>query len=229
MREMELGRRGRRLPGVYPLRLDAGRLSSGEFKDSGSVIESPGGCIDGSVDARPETLDLPQREPAVRAGVAQPDAQRFLAGPDDAVASPEPARRRRADLDHGLADGLQVYHRVEGRDLVDAYGRHIQVSGDRVDHLRGQPAPVAPLNEIQNRQDGARLPSFRIPGDDPVGLGQQVPRELEAGARVAHRSISPNTTSSVPMIATTSASMWPRVRKSSAWRCAKPGARILHR
>jgi len=43
-----------------------------------------------------------------------------------------------------------------------------------------------------------------------------------------HRSISPNTISSDPMIAETSANMWPHVRKSMAERWAKEGARILH-
>src|SRR6185503_18483 len=46
--------------------------------------------------------------------------------------------------------------------------------------------------------------------------------------RGAHRSTSPNTMSIEPRMAETSASMWPRVRKSIACRCAKPGARILH-
>ncbi len=41
--------------------------------------------------------------------------------------------------------------------------------------------------------------------------------------RLAHRSISPNTMSIEPMIATTSASMWPRHMKSVACRKAKPG------
>ena len=44
----------------------------------------------------------------------------------------------------------------------------------------------------------------------------------------AYRSISPNTISSDPMIAETSASMCPRLRKSIACRWAKEGARILH-
>src|SRR5690606_12446335 len=45
----------------------------------------------------------------------------------------------------------------------------------------------------------------------------------------AHRSISPNTMSSEPRMAATSASMWPRFIQSMACRCGKPGARILHR
>jgi hypothetical protein len=43
-----------------------------------------------------------------------------------------------------------------------------------------------------------------------------------------HRSISPNTMSSEPMIAETSASMCPRLKKSMASRWANEGARILH-
>ena len=49
-----------------------------------------------------------------------------------------------------------------------------------------------------------------------------------AAKRDGHRSISPNTMSSEPMIAATSPSMCPRVRKSIACKCAKDGARILH-
>ena len=45
----------------------------------------------------------------------------------------------------------------------------------------------------------------------------------------AHRSISPNTMSSEPRMAETSASMWPRFIQSMACRCGKPGARILQR
>src|SRR6185295_7711941 len=45
----------------------------------------------------------------------------------------------------------------------------------------------------------------------------------------AHRSISPKTMSMVPMMATTSAIMWPRAISSMAERCGKPAARILRR
>ena len=44
----------------------------------------------------------------------------------------------------------------------------------------------------------------------------------------AYLSISPNTMSSEPMIAETSASMCPRLKKSIACRWANEGARILH-
>lgn len=44
-----------------------------------------------------------------------------------------------------------------------------------------------------------------------------------------HRSTSPKTMSCVPMMATTSASMWPLAMKSRPPKCEKPGARILQR
>jgi hypothetical protein len=47
------------------------------------------------------------------------------------------------------------------------------------------------------------------------------------GAR-DQRSISPNTMSSEPMIAETSANICPRLKKSIACRWANDGARILH-
>ena len=45
---------------------------------------------------------------------------------------------------------------------------------------------------------------------------------------VTYRSISPNTMSIVPMMATASAIMWPRHFVEAA-RCGKPGARIFRR
>src|SRR5690349_24539336 len=54
-------------------------------------------------------------------------------------------------------------------------------------------------------------------------------RAIELDWRLLHyRSTSPNTMSSEPRIAETSASRWPRQMKSIDCRCAKPGARILH-
>src|SRR6185312_807822 len=75
---------------------------------------------DRRVDAGAQTLDLGQRELAVRRGLADGDAEPLLASRDDLFGAPEPARRRRADLEEMLADRAQIEHRVEGRDLVDA-------------------------------------------------------------------------------------------------------------
>jgi len=44
-----------------------------------------------------------------------------------------------------------------------------------------------------------------------------------------HRSTSPNTMSCVPIMATTSASMWPLAMKSRPWRWQNPGARMWQR
>ena len=70
-----------------------------------------------------------------------------------------------------------------------------------------------------------------IAGEDHLGLGQVLGREFERrgvgrhhsddlglAAVRAHRSISPNTMSIEPMIAGTSASVWPLLMKSSASR-----------
>ena len=43
--------------------------------------------------------------------------------------------------------------------------------------------------------------------------------------RLAPPEVQPK---SFAFTAETSANIWPRVMKSIAWRCAKPGARILH-
>src|SRR6187200_2499670 len=69
----------------------------------------------------------------------------------------------------------------------------------------------------------AKLQSASAPAGHVVVLN--LSSQLRAHA---HRSISPNTMSSEPRIAETSASMWPRVRKSIAERRANDGARILH-
>ena len=61
-----------------------------------------------------------------------------------------------------------------------------------------------------------------ILGDFPVYFLDRICGEHQ-------RSISPKTMSCVPMMATASASMWPRAISSSAARCGKPGARIFRR
>ena len=100
----------------------------------------------------------------------------------------------------------------------------------------GHPAAVLALRQVEQRQNGARLPALRIAGDRLFRGPAVLTVEREAVRLVdshrrgpAHRSTSPNTTSIEPTIAQTSASMWPFDMKSVAWRWAKPGARILQR
>jgi hypothetical protein len=105
-----------------------------------------------------------------------------------------------------------------------------------------QPPIVLFLRDPQQGQDGACLPTRRVFGDVRLGALEIFRREFEilrlldqSGIwresldRRAHRSTSPKTMSIEPMIATTSASIWPRHMKSVACRKAKPGALILQR
>ena len=100
-----------------------------------------------------------------------------------------------------------------------------------VERRARQPAAMLLLGQVQQRQDGALLPFGRVAADDgldgrPVrlaeGEGLDVGRHLahrdRMQGRAAHRSISPKTMSSEPMIAGTSASWWPLPMKSSASR-----------
>src|SRR5207247_873297 len=80
------------------------------------------------------------------------------------------------------------------------------------------------LHDREARHHGRLLLLGRILGDLACEAGLGAVGEVEA-----HRSTSPNTMSIVPMIATASAIMWPRLISSSADRCAKPGARIFMR
>src|SRR5207245_9277518 len=93
------------------------------------------------------------------------------------------------------------------------------------------------LRDPQYRQNRARLAARWVFGDVRLRPFEVLRGEFEALGLLerirfdwgAHRSISPKTISIEPMIATTSASMWPRHMKSVACRKAKPGALILQR
>src|SRR5262249_48210489 len=148
----------------------------------------------------------------------------------------QPARRRAAKLHVKFAHRPQIEHRVEGRDLKRADVRHAKEFRDMPDRGFRQPTAGLLLCAPEHRNDRRLLAAFRVlrelflgPGE--VGLAEGKALRLHFGRREAadtHRSTSPNTMSIEPRMAETSASMCPRVRKSIACRCAKPGARILH-
>src|SRR5690242_5201191 len=114
--------------------------------------------------------------------------------------------------------------------------RHTEEIRDIADCRLRQPAVMLLLRPPQQRDDCRLLAAFRIfcdlcPGPVEILLaeGKLLRLHFRRGeAAHAHRSTSPNTISMEPRMAETSASMWPRVRKSMALRWAKPGARILH-
>ena len=115
---------------------------------------------------------------------------------------------------------LLVVHVVEGHHLVHRHDWHAQVVGHI--HLGfGRDPALLVLNNRQARHH-RRLPT----------LGRvlcQLPIKAGTHGIVDHRSISPKTMSMVPMIATASANIWPRVSSSSPAKWANPGARILRR
>ena len=95
----------------------------------------------------------------------------------------------------------------------------------------------------RNSQSGACFwkcsASSRASGGTPPRQGVQIfsarvsvmrlsAASLSKAMAVSQRSISPNTMSSEPMIAETSASICPRLKKPIACRWANDGARILH-
>src|SRR5450432_1345906 len=145
------------------------------------------------------------------------------------LAAAQLARQVGADVDLHSTDRRLVEHVVEGRDLVHRDRRHAERLGDAVFAFLRDEAVLL----LQDRQAGdhGRGPSIRrVLGDLALealcrGFGEHRP-----GRHVRiHRSISPNTMSMVPMMATASAIMWPRASSSSAARCGKPGARIFSR
>src|SRR6266516_318672 len=93
-------------------------------------------------------------------------------------------------------------------------------AGSRPGRDDGRPS----LRPDPREPEWARCTLGRFAADlPPVGGGGAA-----FAAAEVHRSTSPNTMSIEPMLAETSASMCPRVRKSIACKCANPGARILH-
>ena len=175
-------------------------------------------------------LDL-QIELAVRRALPRLDAEPLLDVRQDVVAAAQHARDVRADRDAVPADGLRLEHRVERRDLEHLDRRQLQVLGDGRHELRRQ----------DNRRSRAARRAARRSRPSAAGLREtsrpsgrspraRAPTACRVRRRVlAHRSISPNTMSCVPMTATTSASMWPTTISFSDARCGKPGARTLSR
>src|ERR1700722_17778548 len=131
-----------------------------------------------------------------------------------------------------LADRAQIEHRIKSRDLVDLDTRHFQHIRDIIHRRTRQPVVALALGDIEQWNNRACLPPRRIFGDDLLRSREGLGGEGKTGrlfGRDIHRSISPNTMSMLPTMATASASMWPLHIKSVPCRCAKPGARILQR
>src|SRR5438270_2762976 len=191
---------------------------------------------DRRVDAGAEAFDLDYREQAVFGLAANADTKLFLARGDDRVRAAQPARGRRADLQQITPDRPQIEHRVEGRNLVDADRRHAEQARDVIHRGPRHPTAHLALRQIEQGQTRAGLAARRIFRDMGAGALNVHGREFECVRLLdrrplgrVHRSISPNTLSIEPVIATTPASMWPRDMNVLACGAAQPGAAILQR
>ena len=63
-----------------------------------------------------------------------------------------------------------VEHGVEGGDLVDLDGRHVQHGGHLVHGRQRQPPTCLSLRQVQHRDDGGLLVVPRIAGHDQLRL-----------------------------------------------------------
>jgi hypothetical protein len=88
---------------------------------------------------------------------------------------------RRACLDEVLADGRAVVHGIEGRNLIDAHGRHFEQAGDLVHDADGSETGLA-LAEVEERHDGRLLVLRRVAfedlGDDGLILLVELERQV---------------------------------------------------
>ena len=186
------------------------------------------------IGAGAEALALLQREQAVGAWCSPiVDAELLLEVLERRCAVAQLARQVGADVELELAHRLLVVHVVEGRDLVHRDRRHAEVGGDLALALRADEA-FAPAARSRGRPSRPTASARRVLGDLAREALQRGGRQRRlvlggVGSLLAHRSISPNTMSMVPITATASAIMWPRAISSSAARCGKPGARIFRR
>ena len=141
------------------------------------------------VHAGAQALDLGAGEHPVRAGFPGADADLVPDRAEDLAGAAQHAGRGAADLDVKRPDRRQVDHRVEGRDLHHADLRHTEPPGDMLDRGPGHPAAVLALRQIEQRQDGARLPALRIAGDGLLRGPAVLAVEREAVRLVeSHRS-----------------------------------------
>lgn len=94
-----------------------------------------------------------------------------------------------ADLQEVLADGIAVVHGVEGSDLVDTHGGHLEHAGDLVHNANAGVAVLA-LAEIQQGHDGALLVLGRVALEDLIGKLEVLVGKGEGDGRVVGRLVA---------------------------------------
>jgi len=105
----------------------------------------------GCVDAGAEALDLAEREEAVLTGAIHLDVRVILNCLNDIAGSSQHARSGAAYLKMILADLGAVEHGVEGGDLVDLHGLHVEDLRDLVHRRESQKVIVLLLCNKQSR------------------------------------------------------------------------------
>lgn len=91
----------------------------------------------------------------------------------------EEAGGRAADLEVVLADLGAVEHRVEGSDLVDLHGGHLEDLCNLVHRGQGQEVVVLLLSDEQDRNAARRLVVVRVLGLKRLDGGVGLVSELE--------------------------------------------------
>src|SRR5918911_3418378 len=168
------------LTGIAQLLHDSGHVL-GAHRLAIAVVDDD----DRAPPAAARALDRPQRDEAVVARLARPDAELLLEGLHHLLRAHQSARDVGADLDDVPAHRLQVEHVVEGRDRLAVRGRETQSLPDLLERLRREPAAVPLLCDPERGQD-------RRAGD---GVLRGHLADL-----VDHRSTSPITVSKDPTI-----------------------------
>ena len=102
-----------------------------------------------------EADDRQQREAAIGARLAQPDAEPSKSMLAQALGAQHPAGDAVADENHVLADRLAKDHVVKGRDAVELVGLICRQRGDVRKALVGYPAAM-PLDDLQSRRHRRR-------------------------------------------------------------------------
>lgn len=94
-----------------------------------------------------------------------------------------------ADLQEVLANGITVVHGVEGSNLVDTHGGHLEHAGDLV-HDADASVAVLALAEVQKGHDGSLLVLGRVTLKDLIGKLEVLVGKREGERRVVSRLVA---------------------------------------